>query len=101
MAKEPDDLIKTLLIRVHGTVQGIGYRAACVQHAQSLDITGWVRNHADGSVEALLQGAATAVNEMRDWMADGMPAALVDRMEAEELAPPFARFDDFRQVADG
>lgn len=99
MAKESDDIVKTLLIRVHGTVQGMGYRAACVRHAQSLDITGWVR--ADGSVEALLQGAADAVSEMRDWMADGMPDALVDSMEVEELAPPFARFDVFRQVADG
>jgi hypothetical protein len=35
---------------------------------------------------------------MRDWMAEGLPAALVDRMAVEELAPPFTRFDAFKQV---
>jgi len=93
-------VIRTLLVRVYGTVQGVGYRAACVRHAQSLDVTGWVRNRMDGSVEALLQGAPHAVGEMCDWMAEGMPAALVDSMDEEELLPPFARFDVFRQIAD-
>ena len=100
MTGDFDSTVKTLLVRVSGTVQGVGYRAACVQRAVALGVTGWVRNRMDGSVEALLQGPAEQVEQMREWMEDGMPAALVDRMQAEELAPPFARFDAFRQVAD-
>ena len=87
-------------VRVTGTVQGVGYRAACVRQAAALDVAGWVRNRMDGSVEALLQGTSDRVREMCDWMIDGMPAALVDRMAVEEVMPPFARFDTFRQIPD-
>jgi acylphosphatase len=100
MASDLDGSVTTLLVRVTGTVQGVGYRAACVQQAAVLGVAGWVRNRMDGSVEALLQGTPEQVREMCDWMTDGMPAALVDRMEIEELAPPFARFDAFRQIPD-
>ena len=77
MRADFDGAFRTLLVRVRGTVQGVGYRAACVRYAQSLAVTGWVRNRTDGSVEALLQGAGASVSQMCDWMADGMPAALV------------------------
>jgi acylphosphatase len=100
MAGDFDGGVTTLLVRVTGTVQGVGYRAACVQQASVLGVAGWVRNRMDGSVEALLQGALEQVRAMCDWMIDGMPAALVDKMEVEELAPPFTRFDAFRQIPD-
>ncbi|MBP0596095.1 acylphosphatase [Paraburkholderia sp. LEh10] len=100
MTGDIDGLVKTLLVKVYGTVQGVGYRAACVQRARQLDLAGWVRNRLDGSVEALLQGAPESVSEMCDGMCDGMSVGLVDRMEVEELEPPVARFDAFRQIPD-
>ena len=101
MSGDSNGAVKTLLVRMSGTVQGVGYRAACVRSAAALHVTGWVRNRMDGSVEALLQGDPECVNRMCDWLLNGSThAALVEKMEAEELAPPFARYDDFRQIAD-
>ena len=91
------DSLETRLVRVRGRVQGVGYRYACVQQARVLGVTGWVRNRMDDSVEALLQGTPRQLERMCDWMRDEMPAALVERMDVNEVAPPFARFDRFEQ----
>ncbi|MBQ9057972.1 MAG: acylphosphatase [Atopobiaceae bacterium] len=39
-----------------GDVQGVGFRWACQQLAGIDQITGWIKNLPDGSVEAELQG---------------------------------------------
>lgn len=63
-------------------MQGVGFREACVHQAQSMRLTGWVRNRTDGSVEALLQGPADAVARMVSWLHQGPPLARVDRVTA-------------------
>lgn len=74
-------------VRIEGLVQGVGYRAWCATKAESLGLTGWVRNRRDGSVEALFEGEPELVARMLDLCRDGPPAARVDRMApAEELA---------------
>ena len=40
-----------------GRVQGVGFRWTCKRAAESLGISGWVRNRSDGSVEAVVHGA--------------------------------------------
>src|SRR6266702_5348431 len=98
---EPDDkggMLQTRLVRVHGLVQGIGYREACVRRAHALGVTGWVRNHMDGSVEAMIQGSPEQLAEMCAWLSEGMSAALVDRLEVTEVLPPFARFEHFERL---
>ena len=49
---------------VHGRVQGVGYRAFVEHEAARRDLQGWVRNCADGTVEALLTGNAAVVEDM-------------------------------------
>ncbi|RQS63636.1 acylphosphatase [Burkholderia sp. Bp8963] len=93
-----DRMLETRLVRVCGRVQGVGYREACVRHARVLNVTGWVRNRMDGSVEAMLQGSPAQLVDMCDWMRDGMSAALVEKLEMTEVAPPFARFDAFERL---
>ncbi|MGU7772722.1 acylphosphatase [Burkholderia sp. MR1-5-21] len=90
--------LETRLVRVHGRVQGVGYREACVHHARVLNVTGWVRNRMDGSVEAMLQGAPAQLADMCEWMRDGMSAALVEKLEATDVPPPFTRFDAFERL---
>lgn len=46
-------------IQVFGRVQGVGFRAWAQKRAESLSLSGWVRNRADGSVEILLDGEQT------------------------------------------
>lgn len=68
-------------IRVNGRVQGVGFRDALRAEAIRLGVAGWVRNRADGSVEALLQGNDDSVKRLIDWARRGPPAARVDRLE--------------------
>ena len=49
---------------IHGRVQGVWYRAWTVENATSLGLDGWVRNRADGTVEAFLVGPETDVQDM-------------------------------------
>jgi acylphosphatase len=74
-------------VRAHGLVQGVGYRWSCVRQAQALGLAGWVRNRSDGTVEAWLQGPATQVDAMCEWMRTEVPGARVDRLEAEPANP--------------
>ena len=70
---------------VTGRVQGVFFRAWTKQQADDLGVSGWVRNRADGSVEALVASDTEAVRALIDRMCPGPSAARVDRLD-EELA---------------
>ncbi len=83
------------MIRLHvfvrGRVQGVGYRYWTAQRAETLGLSGFVRNRRDGAVEALLIGPAGDVAEMIEAMREGPPSANVTALEqadatAETLA---------------
>lgn len=80
----------TRQIRVSGRVQGVGYRDALRAEAVRLGVTGWVRNRADGSVEALVQGSDESLKRLIDWARRGPPAARVSHLDDQ---PPAAEFD--------
>ena len=67
--------------RVHvlicGKVQGVWYRASTKQKADGLGLTGWVKNTADGNVEAVFEGEKTVIDEMIAWCWIGPPSARV------------------------
>ena len=88
--------IESWLARVRGRVQGVGFREACVEQAESLGLTGWVRNRTDGSVEALLQGRPEQIARMREWLGHGPPMAAVRELAlspAPSDAGRYARFE--------
>ena len=68
--------------RITGRVQGVFFRDSTRQVAQSLKLTGYARNVADGSVEVLACGATEAVERLAEWLQSGPPNARVDRVEA-------------------
>ena len=92
---------RTCTARVRGRVQGVGYRESCVHEANALGVTGWVRNRADGSVEAVLQGDADVVERMCAWLRRGPPMARVDDVELAELPSPAPRFERFERRPTG
>ena len=67
----------TRQIRVRGRVQGVGFRHGLCREAERNDVRGWVRNRADGSVEAVLQGEPSAVARVVEWARIGPAAAQV------------------------
>jgi acylphosphatase len=74
-------------IVVRGRVQQVGYRAWILHTAVRHGRDGWVRNRADGSVEALLVGSETAVQIMIEACWRGPPAASVDALDVHEAEP--------------
>jgi acylphosphatase len=74
-------------VRVFGRVQGVFFRQGAVNQARTLGIVGWVRNAADGSVEAYLKGDEAAVEQMTGWMRHGPSHARVDDVAVEEAEP--------------
>ncbi|MFN7220011.1 MAG: acylphosphatase [Burkholderiales bacterium] len=70
---------------ITGRVQGVGYRDSMRMVAQALDVTGWVRNLADGSVEALVQGDPAAVEQIIGWCHNGPPGANVRYVDAKPI----------------
>jgi acylphosphatase len=64
-------------LKIHGRVQGVFYRQSTRETAAGLDLTGWVKNCSDGSVEAVFEGEKAAVNQAIEWCRKGPAAARV------------------------
>jgi len=71
-------------VSIEGRVQGVFFRARCVDRARELGLAGWVRNALDGRVEAEFEGASEAVEQMVAWCREGPPHAHVDRVDVRE-----------------
>ena len=85
----------TRRLRIRGQVQGVNLREAMRQRADQLKVTGWVRNRVDGTVEAVVQGEAFAIDSLVEWARLGPPTARVDGVdvEAAEGEEEFHMFD--------
>ncbi len=76
-------------IRVHvfisGKVQGVFFRSGTKEKAEELGVSGWVRNLADGRVEAVFEGEEGSVKRMIAWCRKG---------------PEYARVDDVKVISE-
>lgn len=68
-------------LQIYGRVQGVSYRYWTQQTAQSLGLSGWVRNRKDGSVEALVHGEAQDIEKLVTACNDGPSLANVGSIE--------------------
>ncbi len=73
--------------RIHGRVQGVGFRYHTQTTARSLGVAGWVRNLRDGSVEVHAEGDESALAEFRRYLHQGPPTAHVERVELHSSDP--------------
>ncbi|MFA5794082.1 MAG: acylphosphatase [Candidatus Brocadiia bacterium] len=76
---------------ISGLVQGVFFRASAKEMAQSLGLSGWVKNMADRRVEAIFVGNKNDIKKAIEWCHHGPPSARVDKVEViweEPLALP-------------
>lgn len=62
---------------ISGRVQGVFFRMETKRAAEGHKVMGWVRNKANGTVEAVLEGEKSAVEKMIQWCHTGPPSAEV------------------------
>lgn len=93
----PSAPVETLVARITGKVQGVGFRMSTVRQAHSLGVTGWVRNLEDGSVEALLQGPHDVIDKMLSWLHVGPRSARVESVETRDVHDE-RHYDRFEQI---
>ena len=81
-------------LKIQGRVQGVYFRAAAVDQARRLELTGWVMNCYDGSVEAVAEGIRAKLEELVRWYHQGPPGAVVKQVHAkwEKASNEFQEF---------
>jgi acylphosphatase len=72
---------------ISGRVQGVGFRYFTQDTALREGVTGWVRNLADGRVEALVEGDVEAVTRVERALRMGPRSARVDRVYVDDENP--------------
>jgi len=81
-------------VRISGFVQGVYFRAYARKEAQKQGLYGWVRNRADGTVEAVVEGQESAVQAFIAWCHRGPPSAHVADVQVT-WEPYRGEFDTF------
>ena len=84
-----DDDLTTFRLRLKGEVQGVGFRQWAIAEANTRKLNGWVRNRGDGSLEILISGPYSAVQDMLKACARGPEEAQVAKIDItrEDTAP--------------
>lgn len=78
---------KSVLIKVYGKVQGVGFRFYTTKKAVELNITGYVQNKPDGSVYIEAEGEEIDLLTFIDWCNIGPQWARVSKVETQFVPP--------------
>jgi acylphosphatase len=70
-----------LHVRIHGRVQGVGFRWFAREEARRLGLSGWVTNRPGGEVEVEAGGEASSLDRLRRALEVGPSGAQVERVE--------------------
>ena len=78
---------------IYGRMQGVYFRESMREHAEQLNVCGWVRNRLDGTVEATLYGNESAVTLLIEWAQSGPSQAQVERIDISNSDEIFTVFE--------
>lgn len=72
-----------LHVKIEGTVQGVFFREKAKEKANELELTGWIKNNPDGTVEAVFEGEEKNLRSMLNFCREGPTDAVVETVEEE------------------
>ena len=76
---------EAIRLKIYGTVQGVFFRQSTREKANELNISGWVRNCEDGSVEVEAEGEETGMKVFIEWCHRGPARAIVSKVEIKTI----------------
>ncbi|MBN1941865.1 MAG: acylphosphatase [Phycisphaerae bacterium] len=76
-----------------GDVQGVGFRYTACRIAGGFDITGYVKNVSDGSVECVAEGTAEEIDSFIERLQQTMSGYI--RQTTQEQSPATGRWNSF------
>ena len=87
--------MKMAHVIVEGLVQGVCFRDYTQRQAFILNLTGWVRNLSNGTVETVFSGTDQNRAKMLEWLKQGSPRSRVDNLiiDTVESDEKFAGFE--------
>lgn len=85
--------MKAKMYRIHGFVQGVGFRAFVYHHARALGVKGFVQNEVDGSVTVVAEGNEKALEELEMYLKSGPSFSKVEEVNVVEIPPE--NYNDF------
>jgi len=86
--------LKAVFVKVFGHVQGVGFRYFTYRVAKRLNVTGYVRNAEDGTVEIHAEGEEKILERFLDEVSRGPTMAIVTDVRVEEVpVQGFRSFD--------
>ncbi len=68
-------------------MQGVFFRDSLRERARAHFVSGWARNRADGTLEAVLEGSTESVERVVRFAQTGPPRARVERVEVVDETP--------------
>lgn len=85
---------KSVILKVYGKVQGVGFRYYTNKKANELGLNGFVKNKPDGSVYIEAEGDEANLLGFINWCQDGPPWARVSKVEQQFI--PLTGYKDFQ-----
>lgn len=71
------------VIRIHGKVQGVGYRFFATRVARRLGLKGSIQNNRDGTVDAVVEGENSVIDEWLEQLREGPRYAEITKIDQE------------------
>jgi len=85
---------KRVHLIIRGKVQGVFFRASTKDKAKELELSGFVRNSEDGTVEVVAEGDEDRLQKLVDWCHIGPELSLVKGVRFD-WQPYIAQFEEF------
>ena len=83
------------MLKVFGLVQGVSFRYQAIELARDLSLVGWIKNEADGTVEAVAEGNEENLKKFFDWCEQGPDGAKVEKVDVK-WQEALEKFSDFK-----